>query len=278
MKISIIKTLIIFGFSFFLFGCNPITELKYENPDLKVIFLHHSTGNNVWYGDVDVYKRFHLTKKMCEVPRTLKEYNEKNNLKIDLVERAFPSGDPYPWKNYPYDYYNIWVKNAGKKKYMEEETLEMLTKNYDIIIFKHCFPVSDVLEDDSIADVNSEKKTLSNYKLQYEALKRKLYEFPENTFIVWTGAALTESNTKKEKAQRAREFSDWVKNTWDTPDDNIEIFDFRQISTDGGLYLKPEYSYGGGSHPNASLSHKAAGLFAQKIISVSIDLLNKNQN
>ena len=56
---------------------------------------------------------------------------------------------------------------------------------------------------------------------------------------------------------------------WNTPGDNIEIFDFREIETDGGLYLKPEYAVGDlDSHPNISFSALAAESFVNKIIEV----------
>ncbi len=40
-----------------------------------------------------------------------------------LEEVAFPKSKPYGWNNYPYDYYNIWVNNAGPKPFMKEPTL-----------------------------------------------------------------------------------------------------------------------------------------------------------
>ncbi|MEA1896091.1 MAG: hypothetical protein U9N53_00345, partial [Bacteroidota bacterium] len=242
--------------------------LKYKDPDLKILFLHHSTGRNIWYGDVN--------ENMCMVPRLLKEYNDQQGTKISIEERNFPQGNPYSWNNYPYDYYNIWVKHAGDKPYMEEPTLEILTKNYDIIIFKHCFPVSSILEDDQLPDIDSEKKTLSNYKLQYIAIKEKLLEFPQTEFIIWTGAALIESQTNIVEAKRANEFADWVKNQWNETNDNIHVFDFRDIETEGGLYLKPEYAAGtNDSHPNKMLSIKAARLFVKKIVNA---IENKNTN
>jgi len=268
MKSNLILLLVL---SVFALSCKEVqTNLKYENPETKIIFLHHSTGKNVWYGDVEQNKRFNFTESMCLVPRLLKEYNDLNEKKISIEERSFPLGKQYAWKNYPYDYYNIWVKNAGDKPYMEEPTLEMLTKEYNIIIFKHCFPVSNILEDDGTPDVNSEKKTLANYKLQYDTLKSKLHEFPNTQFIVWTGAALVEAKTNPGNAQRAVEFSNWVKEQWDEPGDNIEIFDFREIETEGGLYLKPEYAMDakGDPHPNMLISEKAAKLFVEKIIEI----------
>lgn len=265
-----LTTILILPFIMILTACNkPETSLTYDEPDCRVLFLHHSTGNNVWYGDIAPGKRIYLRQSMCMVPRLMKEFNEKNNRKISIEERTMPKGNPYPWENYPYDYYNIWVKNAGEDLYMEEPTLEILTRSYDIIIFKHCFPGSSILEDTGIPDINSKEKTLANYMLQYNALKLKLHEFHQNKFIVWTNPALTEQATNPEEAGRADDFARWVLNEWDEPDDNIFVFDFRQIETEGGLYIKKEYSVSSSdSHPNRKLSEIAAGKLVDKIIEV----------
>jgi hypothetical protein len=263
--------IILFGFVLLLINScmGPETNISYDNPDLKILFLHHSTGRNIWYGDVDQYQRLNLKKSTCMVPRLIKEYNERTGKKISIEEQTFPSGEPYPWHNYPFDYYNIWVKNAGENSYMQEPTLEMLTPDFDIIIFKHCFPVSSIEEDDGKPDINSKKKTLENYKLQYKALKDKMNEFPGTKFIVWTGAALVEGATNENEAKRALEFYKWVTEIWDVEGDNIEIFDFRKIETQGGMFLKPEYATSStDSHPNLMLSEKAALQFVDRIISV----------
>jgi hypothetical protein len=242
-----------------MISCTNNNRLSYKNPDAKIIFLHHSTGHYIWNGGM---------KGMAEVPKLFKQYNEDNSKRYALEERSFPAS-PYTWENYPYDYYNIWVKNAGSEPYLEQPTLEMLTPDYDLIIFKHCFPFSNILEDDSIPDINSSKKTVANYKLQYEAIKRKLLEYPYTKFIVWTGAALVEKATTLEEAERARDFIFWMTSEWDEEGDNIYIFDFRQIETEGGLYLKSEFAAGEtDSHPNKILSSKAAKLFVQRIIDV----------
>jgi len=54
--------------------------------------------------------------------------------------------------------------------------------------------------------INSSEKRIENYKLQYNTLKKKLYEFPKNKFLLWTGAAMVESQTTKEQALCARDF------------------------------------------------------------------------
>jgi hypothetical protein len=116
-------------------------------------------------------------------------------------------------------------------------------------------------------DITSSTQTQENYKLQYAALKDKLHEFPNVRFIVWTGAALREVDTDPDSAQRAHDFFEWVKSTWDEPGDNIFIWDFRQLETEGGLYLSPANA-STDSHPNDTFAQAAAPLFCQRLADV----------
>jgi hypothetical protein len=220
----------------------------------KIIFLHHSTGKNIWDGGVTDF---------------FIDYNEKNNVSYCIKEQDFPKQRPYGWNNYPYDFWNIWINHAGENAYMDEPTLEMITKEYDVIILKHCFPVSDIEEDIGKPDVSSEIKSLENYKLHYQALKNKMKEFPNTKFIIWTIPALVESATSEEKATRAQNFYEWVKNEWDEVGDNIFLWDFYELETEGGLYLKNEYAKSStNSHPNTDFSKKVAPYFSQRIIDI----------
>jgi hypothetical protein len=227
-----------------------------QNPmpdDASVIFLHHSTGNCVWNGGV---------------PAWFTNYNTANSTTYAITETSYPDA-PYPWANYPYDYWNIWVANAGAVPFNGQDTLEILTQNYDVIVFKHCYPVSGILEDIGAPDVSSSAKRAENYKLQYDALKAKMLSFPNNRFIVWTGAALVESATSPEAAARAKAFFDWVKAVWDEPGDNIYIWDFWQLETVGGLYLLDSYAAApGDSHPGTTFSTTVAPYFAQRVVNV----------
>ena len=229
----------------------------YEEPmssSAKVIYLHHSTGGVIWGGGVDT---------------TIANYNTNHGTKYSITQTEFPKSSPYGWNNYPYDYWNIWVNHAGSSAYMEEPTLEMLTQTYDVIVWKHCFPVSNVAADTGSPDITSSVKSEENYKLQYNALKAKMHEFPNKRFIVWTGAALVESATNAAEAGRARDFANWVKATWDEPGDNIYVWDFRNLETGGGLYLLPENAEStSDSHPNSTFAASAAPLIGQRIIDV----------
>lgn len=238
-----------------LFGWSAFADEKpgKEGGSVRIIFLHHSTGGMVWNGGVAQW---------------FKDYNTKNDADYQITEQAYPN-KPYPWENYPYDYWNIWVNHAGKEPFQGQATLEMLTKQYDVIIFKHCFPVSGIRPDTGKPKVESKEKSVENYKVQYEALKKKLHEFPKTKFIIWTGAALTKNQTNEESAKRAKEFFDWVKNDWDEKGDNIYIWDFWELETEGGLYLKDEHaSKSGDAHPGKDLCKQTAPLFGQRVLCV----------
>ena len=235
-------------------GCGRSDDSTSSEEKMKIVFLHHSTGKVVWDGGVKKW---------------LKNYNKQNRTDYKIKERTFPAESPYGWNNYPYDYWNIWVNNAGQKEYQREPTLEILTPEYDLIAFKHCFPVSGIQADIGQPDITSPEKRIENYKLQYNALKQKMREFRDTKFLVWTGAALVRERTNEEEARRAREFADWVINEWDEPGDNIFVWDFYGLETEGGLYLSDKYANGPrDSHPNKTFSKIAVPSFGERIVEV----------
>ena len=102
----------------------------------RIIFLHHSTGGNLY--------------SQGGVASWIADYNSANGTTYQITERAYPNS-PYPWSNYPYDYWNLWVNQACNSTDPDIECMHTLTQNFDVIIFKHCFPGADVLAE--IADM-----------------------------------------------------------------------------------------------------------------------------
>jgi len=245
---------------------------KGSGDSVNIIFLHHSTGGVIWDGDLsqvnsDVVRDNPRLK--AQIPLLFAQYNKETSKNYLIKEMNFPKAEPYGWNNYPFDYYNIWVKNSGDKAFMKEPTLEILTDQYNVIIFKHCFPSSNIVADDIEADINSDIKSLQNYKLQYEALRDKLHEFPDNKFILFTGAVQVQAFLTEEEAYRAREFHDWVTQEWDHPEDNIFLWDLYQLQTEDGLYFKDEYAVSPeDSHPNKTFAGRAANLLFDRILDV----------
>lgn len=236
-----------------LYGCGGNAK-DGDNNGMKILFLHHSTGNIIWEAGVKDW---------------IKQYNKNNNTNYRIEERAFPGKSPYGWKNYPYDYWNIWVNHAGPEKFMKEPTLEILTGKYQVIVFKHCFPVSKIVPCTGKPTVDSDVKCIPNYKLQYMALKEKLRSFPECKFLIWTGAALVSGSTDRASAERAREFFEWVRDEWDQPGDNIFIWDFFELETEGGLYLKDNYARSSTDpHPSGEFAKRVMPLFCDRLVDV----------
>ncbi len=233
------------------------------------LFLHHSTGLGVWNGGDGQ-----------SVPTLLAEYNSAQETTYAITERSYPS-DVYPWENYPYDYWNLWLNGECSMSYPFNQCLGNMADEYDMIIFKHCFPGAAILEDQGDPDVSSAVKTLGNYKAQYRELRMLMDGYIGNRFLVWTLAPLHRLATTPEQAARAKAFVDWVNNDWLTEDGNahpnIFIFDFfgyaaeQSLTPENGQTYCLRYEYegshtGSDSHPNALANAVIAPLFLQAVI------------
>ncbi len=269
VNISIVFFLKSFIFLLLFSQCSSKNQEVNEIDAYKVIFLHHSTGLNIWKGETsDIGRIDRMRGKEYDVPAWFTEYNESHETNYQITQQSFPKAT-YGWNNYPYDYYNIWVKHGDQDYFQDEPTLQTLATKYNLIIFKHCFPVSNIKEDLGTGKIDSPEKRIENYKLQYEALKVKIHQFPDTKFLLWTGAALVKAGTTPENAERSRLFFDWVINEWDEENDNLFLWDFYNLETEGGNYFKDEYAVNpNDSHPNVEFAARVSPLFCEKIVSV----------
>lgn len=248
------------------------TSLAFAAGKQKIIFLRHSTGGNLY--------------TQGKVAQWFDSYNSQNDTSYSISMRAYPD-KPYNWKNYPYDYWNLWINPGGPAMSGSSgvDTLENLARNYDVIVWKHCFPGAGIQPDSGSPSVSSSTKTPANYKLQYRALRAKFDTMPDTIFIVWTLAPLHRLATTSANASRARAFVDWVRNDWLTEDSkkhpNIFIFDFwknaaedhRNPSHANAKVNTLRYEYEGShsssdSHPNSLANRTIGPLFAQRIVDV----------
>src|SRR5690242_14651718 len=112
---------------------------------MRILLLHHSTGRMIWNGGNSSLRSKIVRRvnaicgwKLCEgafVQRLFLDHNRRCGTNYRIEESTFPKASPYGWRNYPFDYYNIWVKNAGLNPFLEEPTLEILTKDFNAVIF-----------------------------------------------------------------------------------------------------------------------------------------------
>lgn len=237
----------------------------------KAIFLHHSTGGGVFFeGDVS---------------GQIADYNQQHGTSIEVTEFAYPNS-PWGWENYPYDYWKLWVDGSCSNTQDNIQCLDKLCQNYELIIFKHCFPGAGIEVDYGNGDVTSPEKTINNYKLQYRAMLALFDQYPNNKFLVWTLAPLHRNATNSDQACRAALFVDWVKNVWLTEDGNqhpnVMIFDFFGLAAEQSLNpsqgeqycLKYDYEgdhNGSDSHPNTLANQTIGPLFAKLITEVLLE-------
>lgn len=232
----------------------------------RIVLLHRSTGLSIFLGNTNYYVN-KLTKK-SDLKSYVRKYSKESKSDCTVSEKHFAS--PLSLKNYPYDYYNVWVKNAGNTPFMNVPTLEILTKQFEIIVFKHCYSASNTMEDSGSPDIDSEERRIENYKLQYESLKRKMHEFPETKFIIWTPAVNVKNQMTEDEARRISEFYRWILEKWDEKEDNIYLWDFYKYETEGGLYFKDEYAFSSNdSHPGKEFSAHMAPILARFIVDVA---------
>lgn len=254
------------------------TQLSSFSQQAKVMFLHHSTGRMIYEGG--------------SVNDSIEAYNLREDTDYILEERNYPY-KPYVWANYPYDYWKIWLsgyceEQRGEKGYANVQCLDDLAAKYDVVILKHCYPGADILENTGSPSVSSSRKSLENYKLQYQALREAFTQYPETHFVVWTLVPrhrLYPGAT--ENAGRAAQFASWVRDEWLKEEGkgypNIHVFDYFSMAAETdpevqqpGVRYCLKYAYeksheDNDSHPN-ELACKEIG---PEFYSYIIDLLEK---
>lgn len=97
-----------------------------------------------------------------------------------------------------------------------EAPFSELVANYGVIVIKHCFPSSDILEDIGKADPASPRQSQENYQAIYRLLRDMFDKNPNTLFIVWTlppRHRLFEPSggSQDANAARATAFSNWLK-------------------------------------------------------------------
>ena len=157
--------------------------------DVKIIFLHHSTGMNV-YNEGRVKEWF-------------SDYNREHGTSYKITGRLYPKP---PSGNYPFDYWNLWVNGVCNSDEPGKECMDTLTEKYNVIIFKHCYHGADILPDIGKPSVRFDRKSLENYKLQYRELRNMMDGYPDNMFVLWTLAPRHRLRTNPENATRAKQF------------------------------------------------------------------------
>ncbi len=182
----------------------PQSKTKFEK---SVFFIHHSTGEIYWEGG------------MREV----------------LENAGYDAAAPW-WDGNtdPQDFYSEFT-NADNWELLE---------GYDIIIFKSCFPASDIESDSELQDY---KEWYNQLYLVYEDHQNKL-------FVPMSTPPLLEENTTAAAAKRSLDFENWLltdyKNNYSGK--NLAPFDLHSLLSDSEGFLAPDFiADSEDDHPNS---------------------------
>jgi hypothetical protein len=238
---------------------------------VKLIFIHHSTGEN-WlmddYGDLG---------------RTL---GENNYFVSDTNYGWGPQaiGDRTDIINWP-----EWFRSPGSPEYMaalfaESGQNSQYTRwladpggENEIILFKSCFPNSNLGGSPDDPPSPGEDLTVGNAKYIYNDLLKYFATRPDKLFVVITAPPLQ----RPDFPANARAFNTWLVQNWlaenNYPYNNVAVFDFYNVLThpdnhhryrDGEIeYITSHgndtlsYDSDGDDHPNPAGSQKATAEF-----------------
>lgn len=239
-------------------GTKP-PDTKPQDPG-KIYFLHHSIGGNILEGGVvDAYKALRSGDTLNEV--------------------MYPNDNCRgSWQNRPIDYHAFWIN--GVNDCTPNWDFNTAVKEAKMIIFKSCY-THDAFSDDSSPEVQAidadgnrpnnagvtSNNYISVYKKAMNGLKKKFKETPNTLFVFWTFPPKLNYSAQF-PVERSIEFANWLRNEWDEPGDNIFLWDYRKLATDGTDRNFPTKYAQGDDHANITFARKVAPLFAKRIANI----------
>ncbi len=199
---------------------------------VRVLFVHHSTGGNLLHGG-------DVREGLAALGYELWDHGYNDEGLSDA--EGNPTGQSFAL---PDDNTNPdgWAAIFAQEVASPPETTFARMLEYDVILFKSCFPASNITDDEMAA----------NYKAWYLEVRTAIDQHPDRLFVVFTTPPLVPNETDLANAARARAWADYL-----TSDEyigertNVAVFDFFSLLADASGVLRAEYrSDAWDSHPN----------------------------
>ena len=219
-----------------------------------IIFLHHSTGNNL-------IEQGGLREILSQAGYQLwdQSYNDQGlrDPQGNLTGYAYPvPGD----NTDPDGLARVFRQRAFN---LPINALSGLLQ-HDVIVIKSCFaPANQIASDGQV----------EQYKKYYLDIRNRMAQYPEKLFIIVTTPPLNPAETNPQQATRARALADWLKSTeFLNGQNNVMVYDlFDQLaesdtSSPEHNMLPQDYREGSDSHPNRAANQEIAPIFAKAII------------
>ncbi|MBN1680887.1 MAG: hypothetical protein JW966_11400 [Anaerolineae bacterium] len=214
-----------------------------QGEPVRIIFMHHSTGEGlIWEGNV--------REAFTSLGYEFWDHGYNDDGLVDAAGTYLGTHWDVPDDNTDPDGWYV-VFNQPYTDPPANTFSHMLA--YDVIIFKSCFPASDIQSEDDF----------ETYRSYFLTIRDVMDQYPDKLFIPFTTPPLVPNETSPEAAARARRWSEYLT----SPDyleghPNIAVFDFFSTLADASGYLRAEYrgdEYD--SHPNQLANQTVGPLF-----------------
>jgi hypothetical protein len=211
---------------------------------VKLIFLHHSTGEN-WLKDNNGGLGIALRDNNYFVSDTNYGWGPVPKEGTAPIGSLTDIGHWWMWFRGPksQEIMNAAYAESGQHSSYTRITADPGGKNR-IVVFKSCYPNSNLrgslsdpvpsIDSNPLKglDSNSEYHTVANAKGIYVDLLPYFQQHQDTLFVVITAPPLSSANN----AGNARAFNQWLVNDWlkEYPSKNVAVFDFYNVLTTNG--------------------------------------------
>jgi hypothetical protein len=201
-------------------------------PPTRILFMHHSTGANL-------IREGGVREGFSALGYEFWDYGYNEEGLAD--EAGNPTGASFevPDDNTnPDGWATVFAQTVTSPA---SNTLSRLLQ-YDVILFKSCFPASNITDNERVAD----------YKQYYLSIRDVVDVHPDKLFIAFTPPPLVPNETEPANAERARQWAAYLA----SPEylgqrTNLAVFDFFTLLAGADGTLRPEYRGDEwDSHPN----------------------------
>lgn len=128
---------------------------------------------------------------------------------------------------------------------------------YDVIVFKSCYPTSNISSDEHLAE----------YKSYYLSIRNRMDQYPQTMFIIVTQPPQVPGDSSPDEAVRARALVNWLQSDeYLAGHPNVFTFDFFGLLAGDDDFLRAEYRFDDyDGHPNEQANRNIGPLFVEFI-------------
>ncbi len=218
----------VIGFLAFGLVMSPICSAT----PLRVLFMHHSTGANLT-------REGSVREGLAALGVELWDHGYNDEGLMNATGDAAGVSFDVPDDNTNPD---GWAAVFSQTATTPPSNALSRMLEYDVIVFKSCFPASNI----------TDAEMLAKYRTYYLSLRETVDRHPDRLFVAFTSPPLVPNETEPANAARAREWARYLTSAQFLGGrKNLVTFDFFSLLADADGMLRPEYrSDDWDSHPN----------------------------